>query len=103
MTTFTFAVVSGQKGFRGCVLPCLPDMREGDAVRVRLKAARTGAVAEYVTILKLPYRKSKNILVPVPPGTAGVESGDTVAIRVTQVDLDGWFESDSSEPMEVVQ
>lgn len=81
-----------------CYIRVRKDLAPESTVHVRIKSVRTGAIYEYVTSIVNGGGRSGPMIV-VPKGAAGLEPGDEVAFRVSPVDIERWFDTNTSEPL----
>lgn len=62
----------------------------------RIKSTTSGASADAIVQVRV-YGKSHAF--NIPPGMAGLEKGDQVAVRLMAVDIDEWLDRDDSMPL----
>ena len=91
--TFLAEVSRHSRGPRQIQVP--KDVSSG-LYAARVKSTLSGASADIIVQVR-PFRGGQ--VFDLPPGTAGLETGDQVAVRLTVVDIDEWLDRGDSVPL----
>lgn len=62
----------------------------------RIKSTASGAFADIIIQVR---EHGKSRAFTIPSGTAGLEKGDQVAVRLTAIDIDEWLDMNDSIPL----